>query len=93
MIKTMEIVMQTLTKKVKDDLVSEVINVLGQFKDNIQILKDKNLEFDPYFYDRQDKLHKIVDKMDKDLSKLTSFKDFEIKMDKLEKVLEEKYAN
>jgi len=93
MIKTMEIIMQTLTIKVKDDLVSEVINVLEQFKDNIQILKDKNLELDPYFYERQDKLHKIVDKMDKEPSKLTSFEDFEIKMDKLEKELEEKYAN
>jgi len=85
--------MQTLTIKVKDDLVSEVINVLEQFKGSIQILKDKNLEFDPYFYERQDKLHKIVAKMDKNPSKLANFEDFEIKMDKLEKELEEKYAN
>jgi len=31
--------------------------------------------------------------MGKNPSKLTSFEDFEIKMDKLEKELEEKYAN
>lgn len=85
--------MQTLTIKVKDDLVSEVINVLEQFKDNIQISKDKNLKLDPYFYERQEKLHKIVAKMDKNPSKLISFEDFEINMSNLEKELEEKYAN
>jgi hypothetical protein len=85
--------MQTLTIKIKDDLVAEVMNVLEQFKDSIQITKDKNLELDPYFYERQDKLHKIMDKMDKNSSNLTNFEDFEIKMDKLEKELEVKYEN
>ncbi len=85
--------MQTLTIKIKDDLVTEVMNVLEQFKDGIQITKDKNLELDPYFYERQNKLHKIMDKMDKNSSNLTNVEDFEIKMDNLEKELEEKYAN
>jgi len=82
--------MQILTIKVKDDLVSEVMNALEQFKDSIQVTKNKNLELDPYFYERQKKLKKI---MDKDPSKLTNFEDFEMRMDKLEKELEEKYAN
>ena len=34
-----------------------------------------------------------MDKIDNDKSKLTDFGEFEIKMDKLEKELEEKYAN
>ena len=85
--------MQTLTIKIKDDLVTEVMNVLEQFKDSVQIIRDQNLKLDPYFYERQDKLHKIIDNMDKNPSKLTSFEDFEIKMDKLEKELEEKYEN
>ncbi len=77
--------MQTLTIKVKDDLVSEVIKVLEQFKDNIQITKDRNLEFDPYFYERQKKLQQIRD----DISRgemLTH--DFETSMDELIKELE-----
>jgi len=82
--------MQTLTIKIKDDIVADVMNALEQFKGDIQITKDKNLELDPYFYERKDKLHKI---MDKDSSNLTNFEDFEIKMDNLEKELEEKYAN
>jgi len=77
--------MQTLTIKVKDDLVSEVIKVLEQFKDNIQITKDRNLELDPYFYERQKKLQQIRD----DISRgemLTH--DFETSMDELIKELE-----
>jgi len=89
-IKALEIIMQTLTIKVKDDLVSEVMNALEQFKDSIQVIKNKNLELDPYFYERQKKLQKIMDKAP---SKLTNFEDFEVRMDKLEKELEEKYAN
>jgi len=85
--------MQTITLQVKDDLVSEVMNALEKFKDNIKITKDKNLELDPYFYERKEKLHKTMDRIDNDQSKLTDFKEFEIKMDKLEKELEEKYAD
>ena len=85
--------MQTLTIKVKDDLVSELMTVLEQFKDGIQITKDKNLDLDPYFYERRDKLQKIIEKMDENPSSLTNFEEFEIKMNKLEKELEEKYAN
>ncbi len=82
--------MHTLTIKVKDDLVSEVMQALEQFKDGIHITKNKNIEDDLYFHQRQKKLQKI---MDKDPSKLTNFEDFEIRMDKLEQELEEKYAN
>ena len=85
--------MQTITLQVKDDLVAEVMNALKKFKDNVKITKDKNLELDPYFYERREKLHKIIDKIDNDKSKLTNFDEFKIKMDKLEKELEEKYAN
>ena len=85
--------MQTLTIQVKDDLVAEVMNALEKFKDNVKITKDKNLELDPYFYERREKLHKIMNKLDNEESKLTDFGEFEIKMDKIEKELEEKYAN
>ena len=81
--------MQTTTLQVKDDLVAEVMNALKKFKDNVKITKDKNLELDPYFYERREKLHKIMDKIDNDKSKLTNFDEFKIKMDKLEKELEE----
>ena len=85
--------MKTITLQIKDDLVAEVMNALEKFKDNVKITKDQNLELDPYFYERKEKLHEIMDKIDNDQSKLTNFREFEVKMDALEKELEEKYAN
>jgi hypothetical protein len=72
---------------------TEFMKMIDTVKDNVVVQKDKNLEYDPYFYERREKLHKIMDKIDNDKSKLTDFDEFEIKMDKLEKELEEKYAS
>lgn len=66
--------MQTLTIKVKDDL-----------KDNVIVQKDKNLELDPYFYERQKTLQKIRD--DIKSGKMATH-DFETSMDELIKELE-----
>jgi hypothetical protein len=75
-IKVLEIIMQTLTIKIKDDLVTEVMNVLEQFKDSIQITKDKNLELDPYFYERKEQLQKDMDDIDNGKIKMINNKDF-----------------
>jgi len=53
--------MQTLTINVKDDFMNEVIKFIETAKDNITIEKDKNLEYDKYFYERRDRLQKIRD--------------------------------
>jgi len=51
--------MQTLTLQVKDSFVPNLIDFLSKFKDQVTIKKDKNLEYDPYFYERQEELHKL----------------------------------
>ena len=53
--------MQTLTIEVKDDFMTEFMDVLDNFKDNIKVTKDKNLEQDPYFYERQKQLQQIIE--------------------------------
>ena len=53
--------MQTLTIEVKDDFMIEFMNVLDNFKDNIRVTKGKNLEQDPYFYERQKQLQQIIE--------------------------------
>ncbi len=77
--------MQIFTVKIEDDLVAEVMTALEQFKDNIQITKDKNLEIDPYFYERRKKLQQIRD--DIKSGKMPTY-DFESSMDELIKELE-----
>ena len=85
--------MQTLTIEVKDELIADVIKTLEKFKDNIKIKSNKNLEIDPYFYERREKLNKILQNVENKESNLISFEEFEVQINKLEKELERKYAN
>jgi len=49
----MEANMQTLTLEINDDFMGDSMGFLDDFKDNIKVKKDKNLELDPSFYERQ----------------------------------------
>ena len=77
--------MQTFTIEVQDDVMAEFMNMLDSFQDSIKIKKDKNLELDPYFYERQKKLQSIRD--DIKSGKMPTH-DFETSMDELIKELE-----
>jgi len=85
--------MQTLTIRVKDDFMHEVLKFIEKAKDNITIERDENLKLDPYFYERQEELRQIRDDIKRGKSKTSNFEDFKIEMDRLEKELELKYAN
>ena len=45
--------MQTMSIQIQDDYVQNFMNYVNNHSDNIVISKDKNLELDPYFYERQ----------------------------------------
>ena len=51
--------MHTLTVQVQDSVFQEFLNFVSKRKETITIAKDKNLELDAYFYERQQKLHQI----------------------------------
>jgi anthranilate/para-aminobenzoate synthase component II len=53
--------MQTLTLQVQDSFVPNLLNLLKEFKNEVTIKKDKNLEYDPYFYERQKQLQKDIE--------------------------------
>jgi len=53
--------MQTLSVQVEDNYVQKFMSYVNSHSENITIQKDKNLELDPYFYERQEKLHQIRD--------------------------------
>ncbi len=55
----MEVTMQTLTVKIEDSLMQEFFDFVDKYKNDIHVTYDKNLEYDPYFYQRQKKLHQI----------------------------------
>ena len=85
--------MQTMAVQVQDDYVSDFMSYVNNHSESITITKDKNLELDPYFYERQKELHKIRSDIKSGNSQLTSFEDFENKTNQFEKELELKYAN
>ncbi len=85
--------MQTMAIQIQDDYVNDFINYVNNHSDSITITKNKNLEYDTYFYKRQTELHKIRTDIKNEKNQLISFDDFEDKTNKLEKELELKYAN
>jgi len=53
--------MQHIAIEVQDDYVSDFMNYVNNHSESITISKDKNLELDPYFYERQKELHQTRD--------------------------------
>jgi hypothetical protein len=53
--------MQNISIQVQDEYVSDFMNYVNNHSEKITIAKDKNLEIDPYFYERQKELHQIRD--------------------------------
>jgi predicted RNase H-like nuclease (RuvC/YqgF family) len=53
--------MQTLSVQVQDNYIQNFMSYVNEHNADINVLKDKNLELDPYFYERKKKLHQIRD--------------------------------
>lgn len=51
--------MQTLSVQIRDSYMQQFMNFVKDSNSNITVSKDKNLELDPYFYERQQELHQI----------------------------------
>lgn len=56
--------MKTLTLEVEESFIPNLLEYLNQFKNEVHIQQDKNLELDPYFYERQKELHQIRNDID-----------------------------
>ena len=52
--------MQTMAVEIKDDYVENFISYVNNHSENITIKKDKNLEYDPYFYERKKELEQVI---------------------------------
>jgi hypothetical protein len=85
--------MQSFTVKIEDSFVQDFLNIVTHYKDKIQLQKDENLEYDPYFYERKKELETIRDDIKSGKSSLISFEDFEKRIELFEKEIELKYAN
>lgn len=71
--------MQTIELHVKDGYTQNILDMLGSVKDimleKIEVQKDPNLEYDPYFYERKVHLDKTIKAVDNGTMKMYNFND------------------
>ena len=69
-------IMHTLTVNIQDSVFQEFLNFVSKRKETIKITKDKNLEYDSYFYERKQQLQKDMDDIDNGNVKMINNEDF-----------------
>ena len=67
--------MQTLSIQVEDSYIQQFMSFVKESHSNITISKDKNLEIDPYFYERQKELHQDLEKVESGKAEMISHDD------------------
>ena len=73
--------MQTVTIQVQDSFMPDFLLYIESQKDKISMPRDENLVIDPYFYERQKKLNKILKSVENGDAKLLSEKQYEQEME------------
>ena len=85
--------MQTISVHIQDSYMPSFMSYVDNNSENITISQDKNLEYDPYFYERQNELHQLRADIKNGDSQLILFEDFENRVYQFEEELKLKYAN
>jgi hypothetical protein len=67
--------MQTLTVNIQDNFVQDFLTIIEHYKDKVQLQKDKNLEQDPYFYERQKQLEQDLREIESGTAEMISHND------------------
>ena len=73
--------MQTIAVQIKDEFVQKFMSYVNSHSDNITISKDKNLELDPYFYDRKKQLQQDIEDINNGKAEMLSSEQFNKEMD------------
>jgi hypothetical protein len=89
----MEFLMQTLTVNIQDGFIQDFLSIVEHYKGKIQIQKDKNLEYDPSFYERKEQLQQDIDDIDSGKIEMLSQKQYDKEKNVFFAELKLKYAN
>jgi hypothetical protein len=73
--------MQTLAVQVKDNYVQNFMSYVNNHSESITVSKDKNLEFDPYFYKRKKDLEQIIEDSENGTIELLSQEQYDKEME------------
>jgi len=55
--------MQTLTVNIQDNFVQDFLTIIDHYKDKVSLEKNVNLEYDPYYYERQKDLQQTFEEI------------------------------
>jgi len=61
-----------LILEVEDNFLQDFMAVVEHYKDKVKIKRDKNLELDPFFYERQKQLQEIINEIDSGKAEMIS---------------------
>jgi PHD/YefM family antitoxin component YafN of YafNO toxin-antitoxin module len=73
--------MQTLSVQIQDDYMQQFMDFVKNSHSNITISKDKNLEFDPYFYERKKDLEQIIEESENGTMEMLSQEQYDQEME------------
>ena len=73
--------MQTMAVQIQDSYVQKFMSYVNSHSENITISKDKNLEFDPYFYERKKDLEQIIEDSENGTMEMLSKEQYEREME------------
>ena len=85
--------MRTMSIQIQDDYVNDFINYVNNHSDSITITKDKNLEIDPYFYERQKQLQQDLEEVNNGTAEMLTQEQYDNEMNSFFEELKSKYAN
>ena len=86
-------IMQTLTINVQDNFMQDFMAIIEHYSDKIQLKKDKNLEYDPYFYERKKQLQQDINDIDSGKVTMLSQEQYDNEMNSFFSELKSKYAD
>jgi len=72
--------MQTLSIQIEDSYMQQFMNFVKESHSNITVTKDKNLEIDPYFYERKRELEQIIEDSENGTMEMLSQEQYEKEM-------------
>jgi len=67
--------MQTIAVQIQDNYIQNFMSYVNNHSENITISKDKNLELDPYFYERQKQLQEDLEEVENGTAEMISHND------------------
>jgi len=73
--------MQTMAVQIQDGYVQNFMRYVDSHREHITIAKDKNLEYDPYFYERKKELEQIIEESENGTMEMLSQEEYDNEME------------